>query len=106
LQRTLQVLGLSPNSVLRQAGQPMGLFKLDKILVSTEECICVAPGNCRSQQRSWFWPEAGDRGAPRAVRPGEDRRDLRAVVSGRCRAVVALQTTHLSRGDPRSRTGQ
>ena len=37
LPRKLEGLGLSPNVVLRQAGLPMGLFTMDKILVSTEE---------------------------------------------------------------------
>src|SRR5436309_15761298 len=35
LPRRLEELGLSPETVLRQAGLPMGLFNQEKILVST-----------------------------------------------------------------------
>src|SRR6266478_10026107 len=44
LPRKLQELGLSPEAVLRRAGLPMGLFKLDKILVSTEEFFALHRG--------------------------------------------------------------
>src|SRR6266851_3901663 len=39
LPRKLEELRLSPETVLRQAGLPMGLFNQEKILVSTEERI-------------------------------------------------------------------
>ena len=42
--RKLQELGLSPETVLRRAGLPMGLFKMDKILVSTEEFFALHRG--------------------------------------------------------------
>src|SRR5947208_6825921 len=44
LPRKLQELGLSPEAVLRRAGLPMGLFKMDKILVSTEEFFALHRG--------------------------------------------------------------
>ena len=44
LPRKLQELGLSPDAVLRRAGLPMGLFKMDKILVSTEEFFALHRG--------------------------------------------------------------
>src|SRR6267154_2488383 len=44
LPRKLRELGLSLETVLRQAGLPMGLFKLDKILVSTEEFFALHRG--------------------------------------------------------------
>ena len=44
LPRKLQELGLSPETVLRRAGLPMGLFKMDKILVSTEEFFALHRG--------------------------------------------------------------
>src|SRR5467141_1009966 len=44
LPRKLQELGLSLETVLRRAGLPMGLFKLDKILVSTEEFFALHRG--------------------------------------------------------------
>ena len=52
--------------------------------------FCAAPGNCGSQQRSCYWPEARDRGARRAVRPGEDSlrspRGRSGTLSSGCRA--------------------
>ena len=44
LPRKLEELGLSPNTVLRQAGLPRGLFNLDRILVSTEEFFALHRG--------------------------------------------------------------
>src|SRR6266436_876224 len=44
LPRKLKELGLSPDSVLRRAGLPIGLFKLDRILVSTEEFFALHRG--------------------------------------------------------------
>ena len=44
LPRKLKELGLSPDAVLRRAGLPMGLFKMDKILVSTEEFFALHRG--------------------------------------------------------------
>jgi AraC-like DNA-binding protein len=44
LPRKLKELGLSPDTVLRQAGLPRGLFKLDRILVSTEEFFALHRG--------------------------------------------------------------
>jgi hypothetical protein len=41
LPRKLEELGLSPDTVLRQAALPMGLFSQDKILVSTEEFFAL-----------------------------------------------------------------
>jgi AraC-like DNA-binding protein len=44
LPRKLEELGLSPDSVLRQAALPIGLFNQDKILVSTEEFFALYRG--------------------------------------------------------------
>jgi len=44
LPRKLEDLGLSPDTVLRQAGLPGGLFKLERILVSTEEFFALHRG--------------------------------------------------------------
>jgi hypothetical protein len=44
LPRKLEELGISPDTVLRQAGLPTGLFKLERILVSTEELFALYRG--------------------------------------------------------------
>lgn len=44
LSRKLEDLGLSPDTVLRQAGLPRGLFKLERILVNTEEFFALHRG--------------------------------------------------------------
>jgi hypothetical protein len=44
LPRKLKVLGLSPEAVLWQAALPMGLFTLEKILVSTEQFFALHRG--------------------------------------------------------------
>jgi len=44
LPRKLEELGLSPDTVLRRAGLPIGLFKLDRILVSTEQFFALHRG--------------------------------------------------------------
>ena len=44
LPRKLKELGLSPDTVLRRAGLPIGLFKLDRILVSTEQFFALHQG--------------------------------------------------------------
>lgn len=44
LPRKLKELGLSPDTVLRRAGLPIGLFKLDRILVSTEQFFALHRG--------------------------------------------------------------
>jgi len=44
LPRKLGEVGLSPDAVLRQAGLPAGLFKLERILVSTEEFFALHRG--------------------------------------------------------------
>ena len=44
LPRKLEDLGISPDTVLRQAGLPTGLFKLERILVSTEEFFALYRG--------------------------------------------------------------
>ena len=44
LPRKIEELGLSPETVLRRAGLPMGLFNMDKILVSTEEFFALHRG--------------------------------------------------------------
>lgn len=44
LPQKLKDLGLSPDAVLRRAGLPMGLFKLNRILVSTEQFFALHRG--------------------------------------------------------------
>lgn len=44
LPRKLKELDVSPDAVLRHAGLPTGLFKLDRILVSTEEFFALHQG--------------------------------------------------------------
>lgn len=44
LPRKLKELGLPPDTVLRRAGLPSGLFKLDRILVSTKEFFALHRG--------------------------------------------------------------
>jgi hypothetical protein len=44
LPRKLKDLGLSPDAVLRRAGLPIDLFKLDRILVSTEDFFALHRG--------------------------------------------------------------
>src|SRR5215831_13454191 len=44
LPRKLEELGISPDIVLRKAGLPTGLFKLERILVSTEEFFALYRG--------------------------------------------------------------
>jgi AraC-like DNA-binding protein len=44
LPRKLEELGLSPDSVLQHAGLPTGLFKLERILVTTEEFFALYRG--------------------------------------------------------------
>ena len=48
LPRKLQELGLSPETALRRAGLPMGLFKLEKILVCTEDFFALHRGIAES----------------------------------------------------------
>lgn len=59
LSRKLEELGLSPDSVLRQAGLPMGLFNQDKILVSTEEFFALYRGIAESSSDSCFGLKLG-----------------------------------------------
>src|SRR6185503_11031248 len=44
LPRKLAELGLSPETVLRRAGLPRGLFNLERILVSTEDFFLLQRG--------------------------------------------------------------
>ena len=44
LPRKIEELGLSAETVLRRAGLPMGLFNMDKIMVSTEEFFALHRG--------------------------------------------------------------
>ncbi len=44
LPQRLEEMGLSPGTVLRQAGLPMGLFDQEKILVTTEEFFALYAG--------------------------------------------------------------
>src|SRR5215813_6027605 len=44
LPRKLEELGLAPDAVFRQAGLPVGLFKLDRIVATTEEFFALHHG--------------------------------------------------------------
>src|SRR5438128_4594709 len=59
LPRKLQELGLSPEAVLRRAGLPMGLFKMDKILVSTEEFFALHRGIAEASNDPCFGLKLG-----------------------------------------------
>ena len=59
LPRTLQELGLSPDTVLRQAALPMGLFNQDKILASTEEFFALYRGIAESSSDPGFGLKLG-----------------------------------------------
>jgi AraC-like DNA-binding protein len=59
LPRKLEELGLSPEAVLRQAALPMGLFKQDKILVSTEEFFALYRGIAESSNDPGFGLKLG-----------------------------------------------
>ena len=48
LPRKLKELGVSPETALRRAGLPVSLFKLEKILVSTEEFFALHRGIAES----------------------------------------------------------
>lgn len=59
LPRKLEELGLSPDTVLRQAGLPRGLFKLDRILVSTEEFFALHRGIAETSNDPGFGLKLG-----------------------------------------------
>jgi len=59
LPRKLTELGLSPDTVLRQAELPMGLFNQDKILVSTEEFFALYRGIAESSSDPGFGLKLG-----------------------------------------------
>ncbi|HET7209529.1 MAG TPA: AraC family transcriptional regulator [Terriglobales bacterium] len=59
LPRKLEELGLSPDTVLRQAALPMGLFKQDKVLVSTEEFFALYRGIAESSNDPGFGLKLG-----------------------------------------------
>ncbi len=59
LPRRLQELGLSPETVLRQAGLPMGLFNQEKILVSTEEFFALHQGIAEASNDPGFGLKLG-----------------------------------------------
>src|SRR5207237_10012361 len=59
LPRKLEELGLSPDTALRQAGLPMGLFNQDKILVSTEEFFALHRGIAEASNDPGFGLKLG-----------------------------------------------
>src|SRR5207245_7885629 len=59
LPQKLKELGLSPDAVLRRAGLPMGLFKMDKILVSTEEFFALHRGIAEASNDPCFGLKLG-----------------------------------------------
>src|SRR6266700_7019216 len=59
LPRTLPELGLSPDTVLRQAGLPMALFNQEKILVSTEEFFALYRGIAEASNDPGFGLKLG-----------------------------------------------
>src|SRR5216684_4463886 len=59
LPRKLGELGLPPETVLRQAGLPMGLFNQEKILVSTEEFFALYRGIAEASNDPGFGLKLG-----------------------------------------------
>src|SRR5438128_8190747 len=59
LPRKLEELGLSPETVLRQAGLPMGLFNQEKILVSTQEFFALYRGIAEASNDPGFGLKVG-----------------------------------------------
>jgi AraC-like DNA-binding protein len=59
LARKLKELGLSPETALRRAGLPMGLFKADKILVSTKEFFALYRGIAETSNDPGFGLKLG-----------------------------------------------
>src|SRR2546430_5000854 len=59
LPRKLEELGLSPDTALRQAGLPMGLFNQDKILVSTQEFFALHRGIAEASNDAGFGLKLG-----------------------------------------------
>src|SRR5260370_12809688 len=59
LPRKLEELGLSPETVLRQAGLAMGLFNQEKILVSTEEFFAFYRGIAETTNDTGFGLKLG-----------------------------------------------
>lgn len=59
LPRKLEELGVSPETVLRQSGLPMGLFTQDKILVSTEEFFALYRGIAQATSDQAFGLKLG-----------------------------------------------
>jgi AraC-like DNA-binding protein len=59
LARKLKELGVSPETALLRAGLPMGLFKLEKILVSTEEFFALYRGIADSSNDPGFGLKLG-----------------------------------------------
>src|SRR6266576_3182341 len=59
LPQKLKELCLSPDAVLRRAGLPMGLFKMDKILVSTEEFFALHRGIAEASNDPCFGLKLG-----------------------------------------------
>jgi hypothetical protein len=106
LPRKLEELSISPDTVLRQASLPKGLFKLERILVTTEEFFALYRGIAGAERRSCYRTEAGDRGARRALRSDKTRGALREVVPGRHRTICAIQATYLSGENPPGGTGR
>jgi hypothetical protein len=96
LPRKLQELGLSPDTVLRQAGLPMALFNQEKILVSTQEFFALYRGIAEASKDPSFGLKLGTEERVERYDPIK----LAALFSGRPRAAVTLQTTHLPRGNP------
>jgi AraC-like DNA-binding protein len=59
LPRKLEELGLSPETVLRHAALPLGLFNQDKILVSTEEFFALYRGIAEASNDPTFGLKLG-----------------------------------------------
>lgn len=60
LPRKLGELGVSPETVLRQAGLPMGLFNQEKIVVSTEELFALYRGIAEASNDPGFGLKLGN----------------------------------------------
>ena len=71
--------------------------------MSTEEFFALYRGIAECSNDSGLGLKLGTEERLRALRPDKDRCDLGALIPGRSRADFPLQTTHLSRGNPRHR---
>jgi Arabinose-binding domain of AraC transcription regulator, N-term len=104
LPRKLEELGLSPEAVLRQAGLPMALFNQEKILVSTEEFFALYRGIAEAANDPGFGLKLGTEERIERYDPIKIAALSARSFRGAVERLSRYKQTHLSRGNPRSRT--